>query len=883
MLLRKIGFCFFSLLLFIEVSGKDTCHSNNELNKFNEWLEQNTNDNDRKSYVSILTVNKNAHYSAILSALKCSKVYHYRNKANFYTIDTMQQISGGTVGLIKQLLLKKATSAYSVFFIENSDSLEVFEFEEIVNIFYRKTILSLTKDINIQNIAVLLSTSIGNEMILQLDTVDRYYSAIELENVVFKQVRRRFFSSSSVIFHNYRRLVEIVQGNINENLVNILIKTQTKERENKQNSHIYKTGIEFIENSGFIGQKNVIKSIKQALISVENGLKMSNGPQVYLFAGIAGTGKTFLSQLIAIAYSYDFLKDSNKITSSVSEMLTFLKQNNLFLHVDMGNYQDDRAIDGFIDPSPGLQGEGLLSKLYEKAKDEDKDRIIVVLDEVEKAHPDLLQSLLHPVIDSNNGHIQKKKTGETYKTSNSIFILTTNCFDNKILELQEEGLKYQNIVTKIGELFIDTKAKCLSAKHQKNPFASVSLWRRILSGQALATRDKFLAFLPPTKEDEAKLIINSLESIHKKFNKSKNNKLKGLYYTNKALKKLQYSSGNKNKNKNMGEVESYVETTITDLILKKNLNKICFAILFVDINSNLDLQLYFPTSIEINQKQTKTYSTEVDIEESKSISIELETVTTSDGDEVDVNTKYDESNELDLEVDTLEDKLEVEDISILEDEKVIILTEEEVDYDNLYSIAIAILVASLIAYFFLLPLLKSVLLLTALVISVLYLFFPEFTKKMLKAIATAGKVLYNFISSGYFYPFLLFILFVYIVSICWKLKEKVENGTVSFSDVKEIFHIKYKILCKKELKSNRRDIIRRWCLLSLRLQTYEKKQKLKENNNIKQTLLALNDDKFNRNFIINNKRRILRSNSTPDRFKNRIKKKFSIFKTNKPI
>ena len=45
-----------------------------------------------------------------------------------------------------------------------------------------------------------------------------------------------------------------------------------------------------------------------------------------------------------------------------------------------GNYQDDRAADGFVDPSPGLQGEGILSGLFER-----ETRTVVVLDEVSHA------------------------------------------------------------------------------------------------------------------------------------------------------------------------------------------------------------------------------------------------------------------------------------------------------------------------------------------------------------------------------------------------------------------------------------------------------------------------------------------------------------------
>lgn len=334
----------------------------------------------------------------------------------------------------------------------------------------------------------------------------------------------------------------------------------------------------FLGASGFVGQRHVVGEIEAALRTIKAGFKTSDGPTVFLFAGPAGLGKTYLAKLIASAYN-------------CGRPVGALEAEGKFLQIDMVNYQDEKAVDAFVDPAPGLVGTGIMADAFAKSE---AGRVVVLLDEIEKSHPSLLSQMLLPMLDNNGGSVQSKKSGLRTPTKDAIFILTTNCFGAEISALAAAGgfssgnsekkasgsggfsgasssksggaalslshEEYSRLVATVADLMRDPERQCVDAHPQKrNPFASGPLWRRLKAGHSLANRNGMFVFLPPSPAQVDALVEQSLEDLSERLPG------KHLYYSKQALRRLQremavaFDSGTEN----MGTVSAFVENHVT--------------------------------------------------------------------------------------------------------------------------------------------------------------------------------------------------------------------------------------------------------------------------------------------------------------------------------
>lgn len=362
-----------------------------------------------------------------------------------------------------------------------------------------------------------LSTSFGANAVLD-ET-----SLVGVQDTAQRELRRVW--TSGRIFAQSRRWVKVVVGPRDPSVWREVVARQNASRTNNTEGawlHSRDTiDLGVLDNAGFVGQATVLSRVRNVLDTLRTGAKTGGGPVVLLFVGPAGAGKTMLAQLVARAYSG-------------GAPLAELEAEGRYLFVDMGNYQDERAADGFVDPSPGLQGEGILSNLFQRQK-----RTVVVFDEVEKGHHSLLQRLLLPVLDTNNGHITKKKTGRSFATKDAIFILTSNCFDDIPLSgsYVQAAAQFKNV------LFAPDQA-CTSAQNpQANPFAPSSLQQRLRAGleHVGGGSDGFLLFRPPSVEDVRRLVEILLRNEDRAYaaNDSIHARVRGLYWTPRALDVLQ--------------------------------------------------------------------------------------------------------------------------------------------------------------------------------------------------------------------------------------------------------------------------------------------------------------------------------------------------------
>jgi len=149
-----------------------------------------------------------------------------------------------------------------------------------------------------------------------------------------------------------------------------------------------------------IGQEQAIKSLSQAIRRTRAGLKDPKRPGgSFIFAGPSGVGKTELSKTLA-----EFL---------------FGDEDSL-IQLDMSEYSERHTVSRLFGSPPGFVGYEEGGQLTEKVRR--KPFSVVLFDEVEKAHPDIFNSLLQILEDGRLTDAQ----GRVVDFKNTVIIMTTN-------------------------------------------------------------------------------------------------------------------------------------------------------------------------------------------------------------------------------------------------------------------------------------------------------------------------------------------------------------------------------------------------------------------------------------------------------------------------
>ncbi len=150
-----------------------------------------------------------------------------------------------------------------------------------------------------------------------------------------------------------------------------------------------------------IGQDTAIQAVADAVRRSRAGLQDSNRPiGSFIFLGQTGVGKTELAKALA-EFLFD---DEQQIT-----------------RIDMSEYQERHAVSRLIGAPPGYVGYDEGGQLTEAVRR--KPFSVVLLDEIEKAHPDVFNILLQVLDD---GRLTDNK-GRTADFRNTIIIMTSNC------------------------------------------------------------------------------------------------------------------------------------------------------------------------------------------------------------------------------------------------------------------------------------------------------------------------------------------------------------------------------------------------------------------------------------------------------------------------
>ncbi len=152
-----------------------------------------------------------------------------------------------------------------------------------------------------------------------------------------------------------------------------------------------------------IGQEEAVSSVARAIRRNRAGLQSTKRPPSFIFVGPTGVGKTELAK--SLAYEMFGKEDS-------------------MIRIDMSEYMESHSTSKLIGAPPGYVGYDDAGQLTDKVKR--KPYSIILLDEIEKAHPDVFNILLQVLDDGKLTDSQ----GNSVSFANTVIIMTSNAGSN---------------------------------------------------------------------------------------------------------------------------------------------------------------------------------------------------------------------------------------------------------------------------------------------------------------------------------------------------------------------------------------------------------------------------------------------------------------------
>ena len=152
-----------------------------------------------------------------------------------------------------------------------------------------------------------------------------------------------------------------------------------------------------------VGQNEAVEAVSRAIRRNRAGLKSTKRPPSFIFVGPTGVGKTELAKSLA----YEMFGNEESI-----------------IRIDMSEYMESHSTSKLIGSPPGYVGYDDAGQLTEKVKRNPYS--IILLDEIEKAHPDVFNILLQVLDDGRLTDAQ----GNTVSFENTIIIMTSNAGSN---------------------------------------------------------------------------------------------------------------------------------------------------------------------------------------------------------------------------------------------------------------------------------------------------------------------------------------------------------------------------------------------------------------------------------------------------------------------
>ncbi|MGB3634033.1 MAG: ATP-dependent Clp protease ATP-binding subunit [Rubrobacteraceae bacterium] len=230
--------------------------------------------------------------------------------------------------------------------------------------------------------------------------------------------------------------------------------------------------LEAVLHERVIGQEQAVTAVSEAIRRARAGIKDPKRPVgSFIFLGPTGVGKTELARTLA---RYLFGEEDAMI------------------RIDMSEYQERHTVSRLVGAPPGYVGYDEAGQLTERVRR--RPYSVVLFDEIEKAHPDVFNTLLQVLDDGRLTDAQ----GRTVSFENTVIIMTSNVGSQHLVSEKQFGF-----TSKEGTDFGETERRARSALE------------KAFRPEFLNRIDEIIVFHPLSKEDVLQIVDIMLSQLNK--------------------------------------------------------------------------------------------------------------------------------------------------------------------------------------------------------------------------------------------------------------------------------------------------------------------------------------------------------------------------------